>query len=375
MNITEMEDWVGKGHMALHNNNLAEARNCFEMALKRDPLNASAHNKLSIVHWKLGNVEDSLNHLTEALEWDPNDREVIIHCCDVFRATGRVQDADDILNAYLDRNPWDAGIREQFDCPSTQLPAVEEPVDIAGFFVEEGEKQFEKGKRDHARACFEMALEHNPNSAKAYSNLGVMAWQDEDLDTALEHLHTAMRLDPQDFDILYNSAKVLFAAGHLDAASDVLRLYLQYNPKDEAGWQDYDAMLRQNGSPEWKANGLPPEVADIYIRMGEALARAKDTLGAGQAFQRAIHLDSTRVEPYYQLGRLHLELGQEPEALAVFTEALRLHPEHKDSLIAAGKLLAAQGQVDEARELCQAYASKCGDGDAQLVLEEILHSS
>jgi len=373
MTMTEMEDWVDRGLTALADGNLVDARTNFEMVLKRDPLNASVHNKLSIVHWKLGNLEDSLNHLTQALEWDPNDREVIGHCCDVFTTIGRVQDAEEILNAYVERNPWDAEIRQQLENPSTHGSSVEQPFDIAEFFIEQGERQFEKGKRDHALACFEIALEHNPNCAKAYSNLGVLSWQDGDLQTALEHLNKALRLDPQDFDILYNSSKVLAAVGELDTASDLLRLYLQHNPQDEVGWQDYDAILRQDGAPQWKADEVPAEVADIYIRMGEALARAKDDLGAGQAFERALQVDPTRVGPYYQLGRLHLELGHESEALAVLREGLRLHPEHKESLIAAGRLLVSQGQLDEARELCEAYASKHDDADAHKVMEEILH--
>ncbi len=417
MTMMETEDWVGKGLSALANDNLLDAVKCFEMALKRDPLNAGVHNKLSIVHWKLGNLEDSLHHLTQSLEWDPNDREVILHCCDVFRATGRSQDAEEILNAYLERNPWDTELgassqgpshgpcaipakpgmqvfqdsrdpgldrcdgtegffvnplKEQLNTPSSPCQSEEQPFDITQFFIEQGEQQFEKGKREHARACFEIALDHNPNCAKAYSNLGVLFWQDGDLEAALEHLNKALRLDPHDFDVLYNSSKVLAAAGELDVASDLLRLYLQNNPKDETAWQDYDAILRQNGRPRWTSEDLPVEVADIYIRMGEALAQAKDSLGAGQAFHRALQVDPQRVEPYYLLGCLHRDSGQESEALDVLSEGLRLHPGHKDSLIMAGKLLVSQGQVDEARGLCEAYASQHDGGDAHAVLEEIL---
>jgi tetratricopeptide (TPR) repeat protein len=373
MIMTEMEDWVGKGHSALANDDLVEAGACFEKALKRDPLNASVHNQLSMVHWKLDNVEDSLSHLTQALEWDPNDKQVILHCCDVFRTIGRVQDAEEILNAYLERNPWDTELRQQLENLSSQVSTAEQASDIARLFIEQGEQQFEKGRRDHARACFEIALEHNPNCAKAYGNLGVLSWQEGDLQTALEHLNKAFRLDPKDFDILHNSSKVLAAAGEFDTAADLLRLYLQQNPKDEAGWQDYDAILRQDGALEWKSDGLPAEVADIYLRMGEALAQAKDDLGAGQAFQRALQVDPTRVEPYYLLGCLHLELGQESEALAVWKKGLQLHPEHRESLLAAGRVLVSLGQLDEARGLCETYASKNDDADAHAVLEEILH--
>lgn len=375
MTMTEMEDWVGKGNSALADGNLNDARNHLEMALKRDPLNAGIHNKLSIVHWKLGNLQDSLNHLTEALEWDPNDNAIIRHCCDVFKAIGRSRDAEEILNAYLKRNPWDEELRGYGDSLSNPGTSVGKPSDVSQFFIEQGEEQFAKGKRDHARACFEIALEHNPNCAKAFSNLGVLAWQDGDLETALEHLHKALQIDPQDFDILYNSSKALTAAGEFDAARDLLKLYLQQNPRDEAGWQDYDAILRQNGASPWKPDGLSAEVSDIYLRMGEALAQAKDALGAGQAFKRALQVDPTRMEPYFQLGRLHLELGQEAEALAILRESLPLHPEHRESLIMAGRLLAAQGQLEEVRELCEAYASKQDHANAEAVFKEILHQA
>jgi tetratricopeptide (TPR) repeat protein len=370
--MTEMEDWFTKGTTAFADGNMVDAGRYFEKALKRDPLNASAHNKLSIVHWKLGNLEDSLNHLTQALEWDPNDKDIIIHCCDVFRATGRAQDAEEILNAYVERNPWDNELRQHLENLPRANSSHGQPFDSAQFFVDQGQLQFEKGKRERARACFEIALEQNPNYAKAHSNLGVLSWQEGDLEKALEYLHKALQLDPEDFDILFNSAKALAAAGELDIASDLLKLYLQKNPRDEAGWEDYDAILRQNGGSQWKRESLTAEVADIYVRMGEELAQANDTLGAGQAFQRALQVDPTHVEPYYQLGRLHLELGQESEALAILSEGLRLHPDHKESVITAGRLLVSQGQTDEAKKLCDVFASHHNDADAETVMQEIL---
>jgi tetratricopeptide (TPR) repeat protein len=373
MTTTEIEDFVGKGNTALANDNLVDARRCFEMALKRDPLNAGVHNKLSLIHWKLGNPEAALNHLTQALEWDPNDREVIIHCCDVFRAMDKAQDAVEILNAYLERNPWDHDLKQRLEGLSGPDPSEGQRFDIAQFFTEQGEQQLESGRPDRARVCFEMALEHNPNHAKAYGNLGVLTWQEGDLEHALEHLHKAMQLDPQDFDVLYNSSKALAAAGELDTATDLLRLYLQQNPKDDAVWKDYDALLRQNGGSQWKPDNLPAEVTDVYIRMGEALGQAQDVLGAGEAFQKALQLDPTRVEPYYLLGRLHQKLGQDYEALAIFREGLRFHPEHRESVIMAGKILLSQEQQSEARGLCEAYASKHEDADPQAVWEEIVN--
>lgn len=376
MIMTGIEDWPGKGQKTPSSGNLEDAKRELEMALTRDPCNAMVLNELSMVYWQLGNVDAALNYLTRALEYAPNDREVIRNCCEVFMAMGRSQDAEEILEAYIARNPWDSAIRQTLEPRSFEPDSAEvKPFDIARLLTEQGEQQFEKGRLDRARACFEIALEHNPNHAKAHSNLGVLSYQENDLEQALAHLHQALELDPDDFDVLYNSSKALAAAGEIDAASDLLKLYLQKNPRDEAGWSDFRALQRQDGASSWKPNGLPKEVADTYLAMGKKLAQASDRQGASEAFVRALTIDPEKVEAYFGLGRLHQELDQQDEALQMFGEALRINAGHKGSVAASGEVLIQQGKLDDAAALFRSFLADHKDREIEQALRKIATAS
>jgi glycosyltransferase involved in cell wall biosynthesis/Flp pilus assembly protein TadD len=220
--------------------------------------------------------------------------------------------------------------------------------DIADFLNAHGELLFRKDKRDHARACFEMAIEHDPDHAVAHSNLGVVLWELGELETALESFHRALELAPEDSDILYNSSKALIDAEELDIAADLLKLYLQRNPRHEAVWEEYGSLVHQIGTSEWTPEGVSVEAAEVYAAMGKELIDAKDYTGAGEALHRALRLDSQRVEAYFQLGRLHLVLGQEDEAVGLLKEALRLDPCHKECESTLSATLSSQQVLCEA---------------------------
>lgn len=266
-----MQDLMAQGESALQAGILDEARDYFQKILGVDPFHARAHKQLSVIHWARRKSEDALNCLTRALELDPDDRDIILFCCKVFGEMGKDQDAREILNAYMARNPWDQTISSGRDSMGTAPPNTM-PNDVAGFFNEQGETQFQNGKLVHARSCFEMAIEHNPDHAKAHCNLGALCWHEGSLEKALEHLYRALDLDSEDPDILYNSSQALTSAGEYEIAADYLKLYLQRNSKDEDAWTTYSSLLQQMGAllvgKILEANGREGEAKAVY----EALA-------------------------------------------------------------------------------------------------------
>lgn len=177
---------------------------------------------------------------------------------------------------------------------------------LARILVEEGERRFQGGNQDDARLCFEMALKHHPDCATAHNNLGVLFWQLGDLGKALESLYRAFDLNPEDTDILLNSARVLAEAGETATAADILRLYLRKSPDDEEAWNTYDQLVRAQCLPAWDPEGLPASVADIYLRMGKELASATDLVGAAEALEKALKLDPSRTDIVDELNRLSL---------------------------------------------------------------------
>ncbi len=152
--------------------------------------------------------------------------------------------------------------------PTDRSPGFER----AEFLNREGERRFRKNEMEKARAFFEMALEHDSNHAKACNNLGVFHWRQGDLEKALEYLYKALELAPEDPDILYNGSRVLAAAGETASAIDILRLYLQRNPRDEQAWEEYDSLLVRQVDERARGNGEVPgkdatkSSADVGIR-------------------------------------------------------------------------------------------------------------
>lgn len=380
-------EWMGKGEDAFAAGNRAEAKTCFERALQLEPFQAKGHSNLSVVYWAEGNIEDALRSLTRALELDAEDQDVILNCANIFQSMGRAQDAIEIIEAYLERKPWDYEVKQTLDqmrapapmahtpspTPAAPAPGVQAPAidDTAGFFNEQGEQQFEAAKRDHAKACFEMALEYDPNHAKAHNNLGVLYWQEGDQEKAMEHLYQALELDPEDSNVLYNSARALEAAGQLATAADYMRLYLQRSPQDESAWDDYTNLIQTLSAHSWKPDGHSVVVADIYARLGTELREAGDLFGAGEALHRSLQLNGTQANSYYELGKIHHAMGQSSEAVSMLSEALRLDAGHKAAVLALADILASQGRLADARSVFQDYLAHHEDVEIQKAMEKL----
>jgi len=361
-------DWGAEGERKFAGGSYEEACRCFERALQCRPFDAKMHNNMSVALWQQGNTGDALQHLTQALELDPDDRDVIFNCGRIFCKLGRQEDAREILGAFLDRNPGDGEAKNELERLNT--PAQDsQPVDSAAFLNQQGEEQFTRGKKEHARVCFELALEHNPDSARACNNLGVLYWGEGDLKKALEHLYKALDLDAEDAEILYNSAKVLTASGEVETAADFLQLYLQKHPRDEAAWQDYRQLISES-TFAWNNNGLAPEVGDIYLHMGQALAAAKDYPGAAEALGRAAMLKPDDAQPLYQLGLLHLELEQKEDAIRMFRAGLERDPEHRGVILALARALIEEGCQEQARPVLEAYLAGHEDQEMASYLED-----
>ncbi len=175
---------------------------------------------------------------------------------------------------------------------------------LVQIFLEEGEKRFKEGKLEDAKICFEMVLERQPDCALAHNNMGVLHWQAGDLSKALECFYRAFDLNPDHPDILLNSAKALEQAGYISEAGDILRHYLRKNPLDEDAWTAYEQLLLSISRPMWSPEGLPPSLAETYLRMGKELAAVHDFIGAREAYEKALKLDPSRTDIQNELARL-----------------------------------------------------------------------
>ena len=81
-----------------------EALEACRMALEADPYCVQAHNNLAFIHWERGEVKEALRHLEEAMRLDPEDRDVVWNCGQIMAGMGRLQDAYEVYQSYLQRH-------------------------------------------------------------------------------------------------------------------------------------------------------------------------------------------------------------------------------------------------------------------------------
>ncbi len=309
-----MTEWLRQGEAAFSKGRYEEAEKSFQMAARCNPFQPIPHSRLGMAYWRQGKTEDALNSLMRALELDPEHRDAVMNCAEVLLAFDRREDARLVLDAYVARHPDDEDAARKLK----DLRASDKPASVsnaAEFFNEQGEARFMKGKTDHAKACFEMALEHDPHHATAISNLATVICQQGDAEGALEILYKAFDLSPDDPDILHNCFELLKRVGEWETAASFLQLYLQKGYGQNDDWDLYEQLLRRLGSTSWRPEGLSVEVARIHSQMGRALCLAGDLAGGKEAFDRALLIAPGDPSVYLQVVETLADNGMVGEAI------------------------------------------------------------
>ncbi len=326
-------EWLEEGKAFLNSGNLKDAKSAFEKALELDPYYPQAMSGLSKVLWMEGKHRESVEMINKALEIDADDSEVIEQCANIFIQLGRKNDALDVLDAYIARNPWDDDIKRLRDEIHSREISVASGVSFdasrvrskeADFLVMEGENQLSRGKVDRARMCFEMALEHDPNHPKALNNLGVLFWNDGELLKALEYFQKAFHESPDDKDIVFNSFHALVAGGYFDGAKEVMKFHIQKNPFNDEAWELYDEAVILGSRIGINPGELSPEVSNIYVEMAEKLSEAGDLWGCVEALHRALAINPRHSRVLLNLARIHRRLGNHEESINFYKEALEV---------------------------------------------------
>ncbi len=356
-----VEDWLRQGEAAFSKGRYAEAEKSFQMAAQCNPFLPGPHSRLGTAYWLQGKTEDALNSLMRALELDPEHRDAVMNCAEVLLAFDRREDARLVLDAYVERHPDDEDAARKLKNLRASNKAAS-PGNAAEFFNEQGEAQFMKGRTDHARACFEMALEHDPHHATALSNLATVICQQGDAEGALEILYRAFDASPNDPDILHNCYEVLRAVGEWETAASFLQVYLQKGYGHQEDWDQYGELMRRLGAASWSPQGLSMEVATIHSQMGKCLCLAGDTAGGREAFEKALMIAPGDPVIYRQVAETLVNSGMVEEAADICREGLNHDPTSAELSELLSELLRLGESERNAETECENAPSPAGDG-------------
>ena len=156
--------------------------------------------------------------------------------------------------------------------------------------------------------------------AFAYYRLGYSAYQREDLDTCIEYLKEAVKVDPKMIEAHYWLGRVFYELGSLNDS---------YSSWEQVIWLD----------PEYPKAEYFLNIVDNSIIYGK---EAYEHYEAGYnyyeqklferalyQYRQAIRYNNSFSSAYYWLGRIYYELGNYQEAANNWKQVLLLEPENK----------------------------------------------
>ncbi len=155
------------------------------------------------------------------------------------------------------------------------------------------------------------ALEINPSSPQAHSDLGIALAKSGQIDEAIQEFQTALRLDPR-----AEQPRLNLEAAAEDSYQQGVE---SMKAKDAAkAIRDFERALR-----------LKPDYAEAWNNLGVAYSTMPGHLPqAIDAFQAAVRINSNYIDAQYNLGAALSQIpGRQHEALGHFEIVERLHPD------------------------------------------------
>ena len=99
--------------------------------------------------------------------------------------------------------------------------------------IDQGEALFAEGKIEEAEICFLEILNKDPINKEAYNNLGVLSFQRQDTEQALEYFTKVLEIDPFHKDAILNYSALLKSANQFHESEPILEKAMKKFPDDQ----------------------------------------------------------------------------------------------------------------------------------------------
>ncbi|RJP33840.1 MAG: tetratricopeptide repeat protein [Phycisphaerales bacterium] len=196
----------------------------------------------------------------------------------------------------------------------------------------------------------------NPDAWMAHNNLGSLLHARGDIEEAVEHYQTTLRLRPDDVEAHYNLGRARAAQGRHEQAILHFRAVLEARPDHSRAEYGLGLALRRMGREAEavedyrRAVQLDPDFAEAHFALGIALRSLGRTEEAIAAYRAAIAADPGLADAHNNLAAALEAAGRVQEAIAHYLMAVELRPDFNTARRNLADLLAGQGRLEPAIE-------------------------
>ena len=191
---------------------------------------------------------------------------------------------------------------------------------------------YQAGDRSGAKGLANSMLERDPGHTEAHHVLGLLAYGENQLSIASDHLRAAIARIPEQAELHANHAAILRSLGRLTDAEAAARTALAHEPENVAAHNNLGNILRDAGRYDESATcyrtavRLTPRFTDAWVNLAWVLALAGQAKQSEAAAREAIACDPDSANGYNNLGLALMRQGRLTEAEAALRQALALRP-------------------------------------------------
>jgi len=195
--------------------------------------------------------------------------------------------------------------------------------------------QMDAGDFAGARGALEQAIAANPEDAEAYFMLGLTYFNLQAYDEAREAFAQSMALDPERSAAVHHNLGVLaYQIGDMETAVAEFETALEADPNDPDSHYQLGA---------------------AYLQMASSTQDASLWAKAEAEFEQVLTLDPKKPEALVGLGTLYAGQGKFVEAIPLLEQAVDENPEMREALFALGLSYKENAQDDLAKAALEKF--------------------
>ncbi|HEY2513337.1 MAG TPA: tetratricopeptide repeat protein, partial [Polyangiaceae bacterium] len=342
---------IGHAKTQIQLERLADAKLELSEAVKKFPKSPLLVRWLAASETALGNKKDGEKDFLAAIDLvDPKDPDAIdpyAAYANFLAAQGRADEAQAKLgeaqkklpdSAALERTLGDVAVAQgQFDKAIERYNAAlaKDPLDVTSRF-RLGQALRKSNKVDEASKVFDAVYEADKSYPGLSLERGLLFEQTGNVEKALAEFKGALEKHPTDPDLMLRVGAAFVAIGKPDDAIPHLKQVLQQRPNSAEAEHYYGrALMEQGGAHQQEAMrhlqtaaGRDPNRAEYHLYVGWlANEISPPELGlARKEIDRALELDKTLADGYWQRGVIEYLAGDYDDAVRDLKHALEIKP-------------------------------------------------
>jgi len=292
--------------------NLSEAKKIYSSILRSTPNHPEANHNLGILYTQSSSFEKALPHLKKALELDSSRSQFWVSYIDVLVRSCNFSGAWQILNQgrsiglsgeAIDKMESDLSVK--LSAQQKEMEDITNAFTAGGFYLaEEKAREFinnykthvfgwkalgaalvKTGRSQEAVSALEKAL--SPDDPQSYILMGKALSSLERIQESIEFFHKALKIDPENLDVINSMGIAFNKLGHLGKARQYYLLALERDPDNIEIITNIGALEQTSGNLD-QAESYYRQALDINPGLVETLNNLGAVLQLQEKFEEAI---------------------------------------------------------------------------------------